>query len=153
YVAYGDTRRGIHFGSGIVIMSEYPILATDQMKFSKAVLTDAMVQKGALHARIAVPGLPVPLEMYTTHFNSDPDPAFLGHAQRTREVRTLQQKELREFIEKTALPGSPRIIAGDFNFSPEEDAYNEFTLYSGMSDSALTCALSNSCTGTEEALD
>ena len=58
--------------SGLAIFSDYPILDTRRMVFPAGLCAgyDCLAAKGAMTARIAVPGVEQPVEIVTTHLNS-----------------------------------------------------------------------------------
>ena len=64
---------GLKFqGSGLAIASRYPIMFTDVRAFGKKSCAgiDCLANKGVMLARIYIPGLPTPVDIYDTHMNS-----------------------------------------------------------------------------------
>jgi endonuclease/exonuclease/phosphatase family metal-dependent hydrolase len=117
---------------GLVIMSKYPILASDSMVYSHGVAADWLSSKGVLWAKIVIDGCPI--HVFTTHLqasyhdkkSADADKAFVA-------VRLSQIQELRGFIiEKTSQDNCPILLAGDFNVPAVRDGPDEDEEYKWM---------------------
>lgn len=111
---HGETE-GPLLGSGLVILSDYPVIATATAAYPRDACAgyDCLANKGAVLARIAVPGLPAPLDVVTTHLNCrERTGVAVGRAD------VAYQRELtalRAFIFRAHDPRLPLIVAGDFN--------------------------------------
>lgn len=59
-------------GGGLAVASVYPIVATEVGAFGRRSCAgiDCLANKGVMLARIAIPGVPVPVALYNTHMNS-----------------------------------------------------------------------------------
>src|SRR5690606_10571513 len=134
YVAQGPRGKGLRTNGGLYILSEFPILASSHHVYTRCRGWDCLSRKGVLHARIEVPGLPQPIELYNTHLNAGPSKAPWLDDEETREVRIHQTQEIREFLWETQASHLPTIFGGDFNFRPDEDAYLFFSAFSLMTD-------------------
>jgi len=110
----GETE-GPLLDSGLVILSDYPIVATETVAYPRDACAgyDCLANKGAVLARVAVPGLPAPVDIVTTHLNcrerTGVSVARADTAYR-RELATLAG-----FIARAHDPQLPMIVAGDFN--------------------------------------
>lgn len=101
-------------GSGLILLSDYPILRVSRMTYSKDACAgyDCLAAKGAMLARLALPrGRAV--DVATTHLNSRrasgvPDA-------RANRAWLVQAEELRAFIAARRDPGVPLVLGGDFN--------------------------------------
>jgi len=114
---------GKWLGGGLYILSDFPILETAVWPFSRDACAgyDCAANKGVLFARISVPGLPTPLQMFTTHLNAHQDtdvpPA------RSRAAHKAQVAEMEEFLSARLDPNMPLIFGGDFNTKDKPERY------------------------------
>jgi endonuclease/exonuclease/phosphatase family metal-dependent hydrolase len=118
---------GIRFvGSGLVIASTYPVSAQAAQPFSRRACAgfDCLSNKGSLHARIRIPGVPAEVELFNTHMNAQR--ASGVRARRHLPVHQAQALELAEFIEHVRDPANPIILGGDFNMRASEDRFTFF---------------------------
>jgi len=112
--AKGET--GFHLvGSGLAILSRYPIVAARSEPFGKHRCAgfDCLSNKGVQHVRIAVPGVPQPLDIFNTHMNSQG--ASRVSPARNGAAHALQVADLATFIAATSESEAPKIFGGDFN--------------------------------------
>lgn len=102
-------------GSGLQILSDYPILSVRSMAFPGFACAgfDCLSNKGAVMVTVNVPGVPTPVEIITTHLNcrrksgvSD-DRSFYAYRR--------QAAFLSRFIAENHNADHPLIVAGDFN--------------------------------------
>jgi endonuclease/exonuclease/phosphatase family metal-dependent hydrolase len=125
--------------SGLYILSRHPILESDSRAFSaKDCLSwDCMANKGVQFARIAIPGLPVPVEIFNTHLQAGREDTV---------ARQAQVKTLLAFYKDKHKPGSPVFFAGDFNFRPGlgQKSFLDFSKGTGFSHAGKYC-LDNGC--------
>lgn len=108
----GETE-GKYVGSGLQILSDYPIIATRHVAFPAFACAgfDCLANKGALLVTINSPGGPI--DVVTTHLNS-------RRASGVEDARSIlayrrQVGALTEFIKRYHDPRHPLIAAGDFN--------------------------------------
>ena len=106
-------------GSGLHIFSDFPMLASRKTAFRADACagTDCFARKGAVMAELAIPGLPQPLSIATTHLNSFKD-AGQPFAYSLIAFRR-QTQVLARFVAGTG--DRPLILAGDFNASETAD--------------------------------
>ncbi|RZA09047.1 MAG: hypothetical protein EOP11_02945 [Proteobacteria bacterium] len=112
FVAKGPgaaTMMGVD--SGLYILSRYPIIKEESRVFGPELCAswDCYSNKGVQLARIKLPGLPMPVDVYNTHMQA---------SRQSDAIRRGQVKIILEFIKATHAPGAPIIFAGDFNFRP-----------------------------------
>lgn len=101
--------------SGLVVLSDYPIVATRRMAFPADACAgyDCLATKGVLLAWIRVPGVAAPVAIGDTHLNSrrasgvGPD--------RSDRAYAWQVDAVRSFIARNVSPGTPLVVGGDFN--------------------------------------
>jgi endonuclease/exonuclease/phosphatase family metal-dependent hydrolase len=118
---------GIHLvGSGLAILSRYPIIETRAEPFGKhrCAGLDCLSNKGMLFARIAIPGVPGTVNLFNTHLNSQ---AASGVSpQRHTRAHRLQVQELGAFISASAHQDIPTILGGDFNMRGSSIRFERF---------------------------
>lgn len=118
---------GIRFaGSGLVIASRYPILAIMSDPYSRKTCAgfDCLSNKGVMMVRVAVPGLPTPVDIASTHMNAQ-------RASKVKEGRHLaahhaQVRELRMFLDRYHEKRNPLILGGDFNMRGSTARFDTF---------------------------
>lgn len=137
-------KEGHTAGSGLYILSEFPIESSETMDYSSCAGWDCFANKGALRARVKVPGLSGALEIYNTHMNAD---GTRGGAEQTLKARLEQIAAFGDFIRRTRAQGSPAILPGDFNFQPHGADYKVFAGFPGIGNAAQECARSRACSG------
>jgi len=132
---------GLKFaGSGLAIASNYPIVATDLRAYGgkSCAGIDCLSNKGIVLARIAIPGLPTPIDVYDTHMNSRG--ASKAPAPRNLAAHDRQALEASEFIDNTHNDDFPVVFGGDFNMRNSEPRWENFTRYQKMYLVHRTCS-------------
>lgn len=108
-------RSGRVLGSGLQILSDYPILAVRRAPFPQYACAgfDCLANKGMLMALIAVPGFATPVAVVTVHLNSHK----ASHAAYVRADYAYRRQvdALDRFLARNVAPKLPLIVAGDFN--------------------------------------
>lgn len=127
-------------GSGLAIASAYPIIWTDMRAFGprSCAGVDCLSNKGIMLARIHVPGVPTPIDVFNTHMNS-------RGASRAPERRNLaahdrQALEASEFIDLAHIDANPLIFGGDFNMRGSETRWENFSRYQDLILAHRACA-------------
>lgn len=108
-------RSGKLLDSGLVILSDYPILSVRRAAFPAAACAgfDCLANKGMVMAIVAVPGQPGPIAVVNLHLNSK---RASGVAiDRADAAFRRQVDALDRFLAANHVPGMPMIVAGDFN--------------------------------------
>lgn len=107
---------GLHMvGSGLAILSRYPILETRSKPFGRRRCAglDCLSNKGVLYARVAIPGVPGAINLFNTHLNSQRS-SRVSPRHHARAHR-LQVDELSAVISVVGDQNVPTILGGDFN--------------------------------------
>lgn len=110
----GET--GLHLvGSGLAILSRYPIVADASEPFGKHRCAgfDCLSNKGMQQVRIRIPGVPQPVDIFNTHLNSQG--ASRVPAARSGAAHAIQVDDLAGFVAAAGEPKVPTILGGDFN--------------------------------------
>ncbi len=151
HIARGpDEGRGIaslmSLDSGLYILSRYPIVKEETKAFGTSLCSewDCYANKGVQFARLQIPGLPFPIDIYNTHLQA---------SRSQDEVRVKQVDVLANFIASTHKIGLPLIFAGDFNFRPawQPASYRDFVRKTALYNVGERC-LAKKCkieTGTD----
>lgn len=131
-------------GSGLVIASTYPVLETRNQAYGRRSCAgiDCLANKGVMLARIAIPGVPVPIDLYDTHMNSRL--ASKSPTARNLEAHARQAIEASAFIETTHDDGHPVVFGGDFNMRQSQGRWENFTRYQQMTLVHRACMAPNS---------
>ncbi len=123
-IAWGPQRSGRHLiGSGLVLVSRWPIEQTHTITYSHAsrfinsgFKADGFAAKGALHARLRIGEDPdARLDCFLTHLES-----------RSEDARAKQIQELSAFIAQHASRDIPLIAMGDFNVEALEGEAQQY---------------------------
>ena len=118
---------GIHLvGSGLSILSRYPIVATRSEPFGKRGCAglDCLSNKGVLYARLAIPGVPGIINLFNTNLNSQASSKVAPR--RHARAHRLQVEELRAFISAVGDRNIPTILGGDFNMKGSSVRFERF---------------------------
>ncbi|HEU5483114.1 MAG TPA: endonuclease/exonuclease/phosphatase family protein [Sphingomicrobium sp.] len=152
---------GMHFaGSGLAIASRYPIVLTDMRAYGARACAglDCLANKGIMHARIVIPGLPTPIDVYDTHMNSR-GASKVSH-ERNLEAHNRQALEASQFIDATHDDNFPLIFGGDYNMRHSEPRWENFSRYQQLNlvhrvcvDPASGCEVKMSWDGDEPWMD
>ena len=112
--------------SGLAVASAYPIGARAAEPFSRRACAgfDCLSNKGGLFARIAIPGVPEPLDLFDTHMNAQG--ASRVKLKRHLSAHEAQVIELDRFIDQQRDMGHPVILGGDFNMRGSEARFGFF---------------------------
>ena len=103
------------FGSGLLILSDYPILSAARLAFPAHACAgfDCLANKGALVARLAVPGMAQPVHVVNTHLNARKAAGVpIARSQRAFE---RQVDLLTRFVRAQVPEDAPLILGGDMN--------------------------------------
>jgi endonuclease/exonuclease/phosphatase family metal-dependent hydrolase len=108
-------RSGKLLDSGLVILSDYPVLSVKRAAFPVAACAgyDCLANKGMVMAVVAVPGRPEPIAIVNVHLNSKR--ASGVSVERADAAFRRQVRALDRFLAANRAPGMPMIVAGDFN--------------------------------------
>lgn len=110
----GETE-GKYLGSGLQILSDYPVTAVHRMAFPSYACAgfDCLANKGALMVTMSVSGVSRPVDVVTTHLNSR-GASGVGSV-RADEAYQMQVAALSRFVQKWHDPTHVLIAGGDFN--------------------------------------
>ncbi len=127
-------ERGIALGTGLVLLSRFPILEKSQATFTckpsklRILQGEAIANKGVLMARVMTPA--GPLDVYNAHLISDYPRAPY------RALRLTQLFELSEMVERLS-SDRPFLILADLNAGPGDLEYEVLRDLLGLEDPCL----------------
>ena len=101
--------------SGLAIASRYPIVASVAEPYSRRTCAgiDCLANKGILMAHIAIPGMPVPIQLINTHMNAQG--ASRVSPARHLAAHNAETAELGTFMSRYWDQSLPTVFGGDFN--------------------------------------
>lgn len=112
-------------GSGLAILSDYPIVAVKRAAFPSWACAgyDCLANKGVMLAEVRVPGVDKPVAVIATHMNSK-DASGVGKA-RWNAAFDRQARTIGRFLATNLPADAPYVFAGDTNVgkSPERRAW------------------------------
>jgi endonuclease/exonuclease/phosphatase family metal-dependent hydrolase len=126
-------EMGFHLtGSGLALASRYPIVDVAMRAYGRRSCAglDCLANKGIVLARIAIPGVPTPVDLYNTHMNSRG--ASRAPTRRNLAAHDRQALAASEFIERTHDDAYPMIFGGDFNMRHSEERWENFSHYQSL---------------------
>jgi endonuclease/exonuclease/phosphatase family metal-dependent hydrolase len=132
---------GVHLTSGgLAIASRYPIVHVDRHAYGRRSCAgiDCLANKGVVLARIAIPGVPTPIDIYDTHMNSRGASRAPDH--RNLAAHDRQSLEASAFIDRTHDDAYPLIFGGDFNMRHSESRWENFSRYQSLDLVHRVCA-------------
>lgn len=120
-------RSGKLLGSGLQVLSDFPIQAYHRVPFSANACAgyDCLANKGVMLARIWVPGMPTPVDVFTTHMNSQK--ASGVNLQRAHAAHRYQTDQSAAFLAQARDAANPLIFGGDFNMRRAPNRLDHFT--------------------------
>lgn len=132
YVARGpEEATGVFANaSGLEILSNHPILAGYGRSFDDCSFPECFVGKSILGVTLALPGVPEPVQVFTTHLQADT---------RNEAVRRNQIDDITAFLTRIPFGQEPAIFAGDFNFKPKHASYHKFLREMPVADAGAAC--------------
>jgi len=135
-----DFGQQKNLDSGLYILSLHPIQAVHKIPFLSDSCTgwDCYASKGVLHVRIKVPGVPTPVDIMTTHMNSNKSS---GSSQdKVDACKEKQINEAAEFTRQVTTTQFPVVFAGDFNLNPSRKHFDLLNPKLQMQNAGELCA-------------
>jgi endonuclease/exonuclease/phosphatase family metal-dependent hydrolase len=116
--------------SGLELLSDYPIADSYTRTFDDCSFPECFVSKSILGVTLHLPGVPEPVQVFTTHLQADT---------RNEAVRRNQIDDIEVFLSRIGFGREPAVFAGDFNFKPKHASYHKFLRELPVSDAGFTC--------------
>jgi endonuclease/exonuclease/phosphatase family metal-dependent hydrolase len=114
-------------GSGLQVLSDFPVEAYQREPFSANACAgyDCLANKGVVLARIRIPGVPTPVDVFTTHMNAQK--ASGVRLDRAHAAHRFQTDQSAAFLARARDPVNPLIFGGDFNMRHAPGRLDYFT--------------------------
>jgi endonuclease/exonuclease/phosphatase family metal-dependent hydrolase len=109
-------------GAGLHVLSDAPITDVEDTPYRYCAGLDCLANKGAMLARLALPGAPGEIDIVNTHLNSRR--AAKVPVARSLRAHNLQTEELTTFINAHRDVDRPLLVGGDFNVLNAPDRYD-----------------------------
>lgn len=122
---------GFHvLNSGLAIFSRFPLAHSRSEPYGahRCAGFDCLSNKGVLSARMTIPGVPVAIDLFNTHLNSQAS-SGVAPARHTAS-HALQSRELRGFLDRNGHADAPMILGGDFNMKDSPERFAQFRVVS-----------------------
>ncbi len=133
YMIQGPTDGGLFANaSGLEVLSNHPIVERHQRRLNDCAFPECLVAKAVVGVTLGVPGLPGPVDVFTTHLQADT---------RNDRVRRNQIDDITVFLNRIGFGGAPAIFAGDFNFKPRHGSYHKFLHATPFLDAGFDCVV------------
>lgn len=113
---------GKALGSGLYILSDFPILETRMAAYGDCAGVDCLANKGAMVAQVALPGAPAPIAVANTHMNAKKK--SLAPLARAHLAHRLQVAAMDRLVRDSRRPGQALIFGGDFNMRRSEERWS-----------------------------
>lgn len=113
--------------SGLYVLSDFPVTEMFREGFAKRACAgfDCLAAKGMMLVRVTVPGVPSPIDIFTTHMNSGR--AARVPLDRSAEAHRYQALEAAGFLDRYHDLNNPLIIGGDFNMRRNPERFDFFS--------------------------
>lgn len=132
HLAKGPGTGGAALDGGLYILSDYPIADKEVVAFGADACSgwDCHANKGAMLARLQIPGLPFAIDVYNAHLQAGAD---------AEEERLAQIDILERFLRQNMGVGNPSIFPGDFNTKPRRPSYGYLLQKTGLANAGADC--------------
>jgi endonuclease/exonuclease/phosphatase family metal-dependent hydrolase len=108
-------------GSGLHVLSDYPIERTERVAYGDCAGLDCLANKGAMLVHLQLPGVPGGVDVVNTHLNSRK--AAKVPAAHSLKAHNRQVDSLIAFINRNRTEGAALLVGGDFNIKTAPDRY------------------------------
>jgi len=137
YAIRGPQEGGLFANSsGLEVLSNHPIVAGYQRRFDDCAFPECWVAKAIVGVEVELPGVPVPVQIFTTHLQADTV---------NEGVRRNQIDDIAVFLRRIPFGHAPAIFAGDFNFKPKHASYHKFLRELPVADAGRICLATADC--------
>lgn len=120
------------FGGGLAVASHYPIsvVAIEPFGPRSCAGWDCLSNKGMMLVQVHLPGLTDPVEVLTTHMNSQGSSGV--SVEKQTAAHRVQSEQLAQFIDQHSISDNPLVIAGDFNMRGSPQRFDAFERETGF---------------------
>jgi endonuclease/exonuclease/phosphatase family metal-dependent hydrolase len=133
YMIQGPTDGSLFANaSGLEVLSNHPIVERYQRRLHDCAFPECVVSKAIVGVTLGLPGVPYPVDVFTTHLQADT---------RNDRVRSNQIDDITVFLNRIRFGRVPAIFAGDFNFKPRHQSYHKFLREAPFADAGFDCVV------------
>ncbi|MBJ7499599.1 MAG: endonuclease/exonuclease/phosphatase family protein [Sphingopyxis sp.] len=113
--------------SGLYVLSDFPVTEMVREGYARNACAgfDCLAAKGMMLVRATIPGVPSPIDIFTTHMNAGR--AARVSLERSGEAHHYQALEAAHFLDEYHVPDNPLIIGGDFNMRRNPGRFDFFS--------------------------
>lgn len=105
------------FGSGVYVLSKYPIVETKRTYFKNCAVADCFASKGALFVTIQLPS-GKKINFISTHMQA-------GQFPKRSRIRMKQLHQIRELIDQHHADEIPIVLLGDMNIDAKHEDFSK----------------------------
>lgn len=153
YVAMGPTKTGFSNDAGLAILSKYEIIQSTNFSWGQNCLGVACDNnQGIMHSRIKISGVPHPIDIINTQFQSKQAAINVNLANLLDYTQNKQLLDFAAYVGKNLLTDIPMIIGGDFESDVNSRIYQQIMYALKVRNGGKECADIASCaisTGTQ----
>lgn len=124
------------FGSGLFVLSKYPITQTNWVYYNSCAVADCFASKGTLLLTVKLPS-GKQIQMGSTHLQAG------GNSKRVR-IRRKQIQQMKKLLSERSLPEIPVVMLGDFNIDLHSEPFQELLRELDLKNSKLEGELDHS---------
>jgi endonuclease/exonuclease/phosphatase family metal-dependent hydrolase len=135
YSAWDDNKKILQIGSGLLLLSRFPLSHISFTKYTSLVGSDSLSQKGFIIATVEVGGQK--LLIACTHVQADDNSAAI-------EARKSNISQLKNGISNAAGVSTPVILLGDLNIIGENQSGTPTDEYKSLCDTLKSLQMSDS---------
>lgn len=141
FVAMGPTKDGFSNDAGIAILSKYKIIQSSNFSWGNNCLGSACNNnQGIIHARIQVDGVPHPVEIMNTQFQSKQAAQAVNMLNLLDFTQNKQLLDFAAYFAKNALTDLPLILGGDFESDVNSRIYQQLLQFLKARNGGKECA-------------
>lgn len=145
-VVMGPAKTGYSNDAGIAILSKFDIIQKSHFSYGKHCLGSACDNnQGIIHARVKVDGVPHPVELVNTQFQSRQAAAAINLLNLLDYTQNKQLLDFFDYFNKNARSDLPLIVGGNFESDVNSRIYQQLLQALGARNGGKECADLSSC--------
>ena len=146
FVAMGPTKTGFANDAGIAILSKYKIIQSNTFSYGQNCLGSACdSNQGIIHSRIQIDGVPHPIDVINTQFQSRQAAIAVNLANLLDYTQNKQLLDFAGYFVKNLLTDIPMIVGGDFESDVNSRIYQQLLYALKVRNGGKECADVLSC--------
>ena len=147
FITMGPTKTGYAKDAGLAILSKYNITQSTNFSYGQNCLgTACNANQGIIHARIKIDGVPHPIDVINTQFQSKQAAIAANLANLLDYTQNKQLIDFATYVGKNLLTDIPMIIGGDFESDVNSRIYQQILYALKVRNGGKECADISTCT-------